>query len=194
MIFIDALLAFSLDRKQNDGKNYENDFGRSRSADRKLILSVNNNFFFFRRERILRYAPLILWAAVIFTASSTAGASKNTSIVIRPLLEWLFPAASGPTIDIYHGYIRKLAHFTEYAALAFLASRAFWYSSQTILRRFWFVWAFLTVVLIASVDEYNQSFNSLRTGSIYDTLLDASGGLTMIVIFYFVMKTRRSRN
>ncbi len=132
--------------------------------------------------RIIRYAPLILWVAIIFTASSTAGASQNTSIIIRPLLEWLFPAAPAATLDIYHGYIRKCAHFTEYGVLAFFASRAFWSSSVQLLRRFWFIFAFLMVVLIASVDEYNQSFNVLRTGSFYDTLIDVSGGLMMILL------------
>lgn len=144
------------------------------------------------RGRIIRYAPLILWISVIFFASSTAGASKNTSLFVRPLLVWLFPEAPAATLDVYHGYVRKFAHFAEYAALAFFASRAFWDSSFQILRRFWFVWAFLTVVLVASIDEYNQSFNALRTGSIYDTLIDASGGLTMILLLalykYFTRK------
>jgi len=140
------------------------------------------------RGRIIRYAPLILWISVIFFASSTAGANKNTSLFVRPLLVWLFPEAPAATLDIYHGYVRKFAHFAEYAALAFFASRAFWDSSFQILRRFWFVWAFLTVTLIAAADEYNQSFNILRTGSFYDTLIDASGGLTMIVFLWLSKK------
>ena len=143
------------------------------------------------RGRIIRYAPLILWIGVVFIASSTVGASKNTSIIIRPLLEWLFPAASAATIDVYHAYIRKCAHFTEYALLAFFASRAFWNSSKPFLRRFWFVWAFLMVASVASFDEYKDSFNALRTCSIYDVILDASGGLTMILLFYLIMKTKR---
>jgi VanZ family protein len=146
------------------------------------------------RGRIIRYAPLILWVAVIFTASSNAGASQNTSMIIRPLLEWLFPAAPAATLDIYHGYIRKLAHFTEYAVLGFFASRAFWYSSQTIIRKFWFVWAFLLVVLVAAADEYNQSFNPLRTGSGYDVLIDVSGGLFAVTVFYIFKTCRKKPN
>jgi VanZ family protein len=146
------------------------------------------------RGRIIRYAPLILWVGVIFFASSTAGASKNTSLFIRPLLVWLFPDAPAATLDVYHGYVRKFAHFTEYALLAFFASRAFRGSSITIFRKFWFVWAFLIVVLVAATDEYNQSFNPLRTGSFYDTLIDASGGLTMILILSFLLKIKQNRN
>jgi len=145
------------------------------------------------RGRIIRYAPLILWVAVIFTASSTAGASSNTSLIIRPLLEWLFADASPASLDVYHGYIRKFAHFAEYAVLALLSARAFLYSSQTILRKYWFLWAFLIVVSVASFDEYNQSFNALRTASVYDTLLDASGGLTVILFISAVRFWRKNR-
>lgn len=143
---------------------------------------------------MIRYAPLLLWLAVIFINSSTVGATNNTSRVIRPLLEWLFPNASALTLDIYHGYIRKLAHFTEYAVLAFFAARAFWHSSQTILRKFWFVWAFLFVALTASADEYNQSFNAARTGSIYDVLIDVAGGLFALAVFYIVKRRARSKH
>ena len=143
------------------------------------------------RGRIIRYAPLILWLAVIFINSSTVGATNNTSRIIRPLLEWLFSSADAATIDIYHGYIRKLAHFTEYGVLGFLAARAFWYSSQKVLRRFWFVWAFLFVAFVASVDEYNQSFNALRTGSVYDALIDVAGGLFAVALFYIFKVGKR---
>ena len=143
------------------------------------------------RGRIIRYAPLILWLAVIFLNSSTVGASNNTSRIIRPLLEWLFPAADGATLDVYHGYIRKLAHFTEYAVLGFFASHAFRNSSQTILRKFWFVWAFLFAALIAAADEYNQSLNPLRTGSAYDVLIDAAGALFAVAAFYIIKMRRK---
>jgi VanZ family protein len=145
------------------------------------------------RGRIIRYAPLILWTAVIFINSSTIGASNNTSRLIRPLLEWLFPAADADALAVYHGYVRKFAHFTEYFVLAFFASRAFRHSSTEILRKFWFVWTFLFVAFIASTDEYNQSLNALRTGSVYDVLIDVAGGTASILLFYFLTKFTRSR-
>lgn len=146
------------------------------------------------RGRIIRYAPLILWLVVIFVNSSSAGAMSNTSRIIRPLLEWLFPLADAAALDVYHGYIRKLAHFAEYAVLAFFASRAFWLSSQTILRKFWFVWAFLFVVLVASADEFNQSFNNQRTGSLYDVLIDITGGLFAVAVLYTIKMRGRKAN
>ena len=133
------------------------------------------------RGRFIAYAPLFLWIGVIFFLSSTQGAMQNTSRFIRPLLEWLFPDASIETLTIYHGYIRKFAHFAEYAALAFFASRAFLRSSVEFLRKNWAVCAIVLVALIASIDELNQSFNARRTGAIYDVLLDCFGGICMIL-------------
>lgn len=145
------------------------------------------------RGRIIRYAPLILWAGAVFLASSTTGSMSNTSRIIRPLLEWFFPNTPEAVLSVYHGYIRKFAHFFEYAVLAFFASRAFWSSSINFLRRFWTIFAFLVVLIIALGDEYNQSFNTARTGSIYDVLLDCSGGITMIVLFCFFTR-KASKN
>jgi VanZ family protein len=143
------------------------------------------------RGRIIRYAPLILWVSVIFYLSSSQGSMSQTSRFIRPFLEWLFPLAPEETLQIYHGYIRKFAHFFEYAVLAFFASRAFRSSSKDFLQKFWYVFAFLIMLLIASIDEFNQSFNAARTGSIYDVLIDTSGGLTMILLLLILKKALR---
>ena len=132
------------------------------------------------RGRFFRYAPLILWTGIILFASTSFGAMSNTSRVIRPLLHFLFPSAPEETITNYHAIIRKLAHLTEYSILAFWASRAFWNSTKIFLKKYWYIFSFLFVVSVASIDEYNQSLDSLRTGTIYDVLLDALGGAVMI--------------
>ena len=144
------------------------------------------------RGRIYRYAPLILWVGLVLFLSTGQASMSNTSRFIRPFLNFLFPNAPEETLITYHGYIRKLAHVTEYAILAFWAFRAFKDSSITLLRRFWFVFAFLVAFLIALIDETNQSYIASRTGSIYDVLLDASGALMMVIvcsIFYFRKNT-----
>ena len=138
------------------------------------------------RGRICRYAPLVLWIGFVLFLSTGQASMSNTSRFIRPFLEFIFPNTPSELIDVYHGYIRKLAHLTEYAILAFWAFRAFKNSSYTILRRFWFVCAFILAFLIASIDETNQSYIASRTGSIYDVLLDATGGLMMIILCYIL--------
>ena len=108
---------------------------------------------------------------------------NQTSRIIRPVLEFLFPSASSETLLFYHGGIRKLAHFTEYAVLGALACRAF---AELMSRPFLF--AAGLVILVAVLDETNQSFNPLRTGSPFDVLIDVSGGVVAIVVFYLLTK------
>ena len=134
------------------------------------------------------YAPLLLWIAVIFFLSSGQGSSGRTSLIIRPILEFLFPSASEETLLFYHGVIRKLAHLTEYAVLGLLACRAF----RNLSRRYLF--ALGLVVLVAALDEFNQSFNPLRTGSAWDVAIDVSGGIVAIALTYLVIMRRAVRN
>lgn len=129
------------------------------------------------RERFIRYAPVVIWIGLILFASSSSGASSTTSRFIRPLLEWLFPLASDETLAFYHGYIRKSAHLFIYGGLALLGFRAFAGSSVALLRRFPFLLSLILVGLVGALDEFNQSFNALRTGTPWDVVIDLVGGL-----------------
>jgi len=139
-----------------------------------------------RRSSIIAIASLVVWIGVIFYMSSGQGSMDETSRFIRPLLEFLFPAASAETITLYHAFIRKCAHFTEYAVLALLAYRAL------ANVKFRLIWPILIVVVIASLDEFNQSFEATRTGSINDVWLDIAGGTAMIAVIWVSGRIRRS--
>ena len=138
---------------------------------------------------LTRYLPLFVWICIIFFLSSSQGSMGQTSRIIRPLLEFFFPDASLETLTFYHGIIRKLAHLTEYAMLGVLASRAF---SESAFRRRPLLFAAVLVVLVAAIDETNQSFNPLRTGSPVDVLIDITGGMVGIVLFYFLARRHRA--
>ncbi len=145
------------------------------------------------RGRIFRYAPLLLWIGVIFFLSSSMGAASNTSRIIRPLLIWLFPDITEPSLQLAHFWVRKTAHLTAYAVLGILAVRAFRRSSQAFLRNWRFVFSFLLVAAVAAADETNQSFLTSRTGAAEDVLLDISGGLAAILVLYLMEKLRRRK-
>jgi VanZ family protein len=125
-----------------------------------------------------------LWIGLIFYLSSPEGSFDQTSRFIGPLLHFFFPGILPETQAIIHVLVRKCAHFVAYAVLAFLAVRAFAVSASTVLREKRFLFALVLVVLIASLDELNQSFEVSRTGSIWDVLLDISGGLVMTVTLW----------
>ncbi|HEY4622679.1 MAG TPA: VanZ family protein [Solibacillus sp.] len=74
--------------------------------------------------------------------------------------------------------IRKGTHFFGYGLLALIL-----YSFYKRLKwRFPMVLSFLSVVVIASLDEYRQSMIPGRMGMVGDVILDASGALTCLVI------------
>ncbi|MBC7798385.1 MAG: VanZ family protein [Pyrinomonadaceae bacterium] len=141
-----------------------------------------------RRGRLWRYAPLIFWLCVIAYFSSGNASMSNTSRVIRPILLFLIPDLDEISILTIQVFIRKTAHFITYFTLALLASRAFATSKITFLRRFWFAFAFLIMLITASLDEFHQSYLSTRTGSAYDVSLDSIGGATAILIYFVIKK------
>lgn len=132
------------------------------------------------RRRLWRYGPLVAWACFVLFASSSNFSASNTSRIIRPLLLWLFPEISEPSLAYVHFLVRKAAHFTEYALLALLAARAFRTSQRGKLKERWWLAAFALVACVALVDEYHQSLLPSRTGTIYDSLLDMAGGATAL--------------
>jgi VanZ family protein len=144
-----------------------------------------------RAGRLRRYGPLLAWAAFVLFASTANFSASNTSRIIRPLLLWLFPDITEPTLLRVHFFVRKCAHFTEYALLALLAARAFRTSGLTALRRSWWLAAFALVAAVALVDEYHQSFLPSRTGTIYDSLLDMTGGATALACLALWLAVRR---
>lgn len=127
-----------------------------------------------RRVWLSAYAPVVIWIGVIFLLSSPEGSSVQTSRFIRPIIEFFFPNASPETFETVHFVIRKSAHLTEYGILAFLAVRAFLFAGWA---RKSFVMALLVVLAVASLDEFNQTFEPSRTASAADVALDLVGGI-----------------
>lgn len=105
---------------------------------------------------------------------------SETSRIVGPLLQFFFPDMPYETRQIVHGYVRKTAHFTEYAVLAFFSLRALSMSAPGFLQKWRYLVAVVFVALIASIDEFNQSFEASRTGALNDVFIDCVGGVSMI--------------
>lgn len=131
---------------------------------------------------VSRYLPLLVWIAFISFASSGDFSASNTSLIVGPLLHWLFPNASPETLNVVHGIVRKIAHFLEYALLGVLAARAFRGSPKAAVRSRWLVICITLIVVYSLLDEYHQSFVPSRTASIYDSFIDMAGGLTAVLV------------
>lgn len=136
----------------------------------------------------MTYAPLFLWVGVIFLLSSGQGSMDETSRIIGPILKFLFPAASDETLHLYHFYIRKLAHLTEYAILGFFAVRTF--AGTAFFQKYRTILGLAVVLAIALIDEVNQSFEPTRTGAFGDVMLDLAGGGLMILVLFLLRRPR----
>jgi hypothetical protein len=102
--------------------------------------------------RVSAWAPVVVWAALIFTLSAI------------------------PSLDSGLGFwdlvLRKLAHLGEYAVLGALLYRA--------LRRE--PLALLLASAYAATDEVHQAFVSGRQGSPVDWLIDTAGALAGVLL------------
>lgn len=135
-------------------------------------------------SRFWRYAPLILWAVLIFIGSGNVLSAAHTSILLRAVRR-LFPNIRDESLAVFHLLVRKAGHLTEYAVLATLAARAFRDSTHNLLRRHWFWVSLLLAIAYSLSDEFHQSFVPSRTASIYDSLIDSVGALIALTIIWF---------
>ena len=103
-------------------------------------------------SRLSAWLPVLAWAAVIFALSSI------------PHL--------GTGLGTWDTILRKCAHVTEYAVLAFLLRRAL--STP---------WAFAAAVGYSISDEIHQHFVTGRHSSPIDVAIDSTGVLIGVLVF-----------
>lgn len=123
------------------------------------------------------WIPVALWMALIFIFSTDGFAAPHTSSFFAPLLSWLVPGIAPETIQILHGLLRKLGHWTEYVILANLLGTTFkaQWLEQSRQRRF--NATVIVATLYAISDEWHQSLVPSRSASIVDVLIDSIGAL-----------------
>jgi VanZ family protein len=135
--------------------------------------------------------PVVVWALLIFGSSSSVLNGQNTSRFIEPVLHWLFPSFSQPTIDLMHEFIRKCVHFGNYFIFSLLLFRAL----RGINKGWALRWAVLAVLLAGSYaasDEYHQSFEAGRGPSARDALLDTTGATAaQLVVWGFLRRNQQ---
>lgn len=114
---------------------------------------------------------------------------SHSSRIIAPILHWLFPNLSEQSVHAAVFAVRKAAHVTEYAILGLLIWRALRKPNATNLRPW--LWsqaglAVLVVALYATSDEIHQAFVPTRQASIWDVLLDTTGGALGLLFLWII--------
>jgi VanZ family protein len=136
-----------------------------------------------------------LWMVVIAIESTTYLSSDNTGRILYPIFHFLF-GVDRIRFRVWHLYIRKTGHFVGYYVLSLLLFRA-WKATLRLSELWTMRWAgiaFVMSALVASLDEWHQTFLPSRTGKVTDVVLDCSAALAaQIVIFFFLRAKSRNR-
>ena len=131
------------------------------------------------RVSLKYWLPIVLWFALIFVASGDTKSSQRSSRIIGPLMRWLFPQMAEETVDLVVLFVRKCAHLTVYAVLAWLYWRALRRPVKNDSRPWSWIEArnaLIGVMVYAITDEVHQTFVPSRQGSVRDVLIDTVGG------------------
>jgi len=146
-----------------------------------------------RFSRNLRYwIPALLWLAVIVVESLWLS-SNVTGGWLRYMAFDVFHIRMSPiAFDRLHHLLRKGGHVAGYGVLCVLLFSS-WYHTLFAqparqLRLRCAGLALGMTLVTAMLDEWHQSFDPARTGSIRDVGLDVTGGIIFLAIALFVFK------
>ena len=150
-----------------------------------------------RHEVLKAWIAAILWLIVIAIESTSFASAHNTSRILYPLLHFLF--GLGPTrFEHWHFFIRKGGHVFGYGLLSILLFRAWRETLLVIGDPKWSLrWANIAVLgtaLVASLDEWHQSFLPSRTGRWQDVVLDTCAGVGAQLLLLLYLRWSRLRS
>ena len=141
-----------------------------------------------QKELLKAWIAAVLWLIVIAIESTAWLSSHNTGRILYPLLHFLF-GLDRPHFEVWHVYIRKSGHVVGYAILSILLFRAWRETLPRIDHAKWTLrWAGIAVLgtaIVASLDEWHQSYIPSRTGRWQDVVLDTCAGIAAQVAVFF---------
>ena len=150
----------------------------------------------------IHWIPALVGIAVIVVESTAMMSAANTSRWLLPLWIRLFGPIAPERWEVVHHYIRKTGHFVGYG----LVSLGFFHAWRFTLESRWPAWppaswlrfrnaaalALVCTLLLASWDEWHQSFIPGRTSSPRDVLLDFCGALAAHAVVLALVVLRRT--
>jgi VanZ family protein len=147
-----------------------------------------------QRNLLKAWIAAILWLILIAIESSALLSAHNTSRILYPLLHFLF-RLDWERFEVWHFYIRKSGHVVGYGTLSILLFRAWRATLPVVPNVHWtFRWANIAILgtaLVASLDEWHQTFIPSRTGSVRDVALDTCAGIAAQVLVLLWIRSFR---
>ena len=127
-----------------------------------------------------------IWGNSLLPGHISGAFSDWLKNVLTDLFPFLFSGMPGNTGG---GLLRKLAHFSEFTALGVCFS---WLYGMLISQRHCqLLYAVISGIIVACVDETIQRFVPLRNGCLTDVGIDTSGVITGIILFFIAYVIRK---
>lgn len=134
-------------------------------------------------RKLTKALLLVVWMGVIFMFSSQNG--EESSGISNGILLTLMNVVpmENLSIETLSFFIRKAAHFTEYAILGLLVD----INSENKDKKH-LLWSVLFCFIYAISDEIHQYFVPMRSCSFIDVIIDTSGAIFAIFISRWIRK------
>jgi VanZ family protein len=146
------------------------------------------------------WVPVILAIGIICVESTNTFSAQHTSDWLRPFLERWFGAFKDANWAVFHHHLRKSGHFIGYGTVGFTFLRAWLHTLDRRGPRALLPWrleasilAILSTAIVASGDEFHQTFIPSRTGTPLDVLLDTTGATALCLLVWLICWSRPSR-
>lgn len=150
------------------------------------------------QAQLRTWLPVLAFSMVFVAESTSYFGGDRTSEPLRRVVEAIFGYDVCVHWNLIHFLIRKTGHFMGYGMFSLVCFRAFWIelssmSSRLSRRLGAHGLAILATFLVASADEFHQSFLPNRYGGFSDVLLDCCGALVMGLALFLAMQVVKSR-
>jgi VanZ family protein len=146
------------------------------------------------------WAPVAIAIGMICMESTATMSAQNTSSWLRPIFQRLFGPISDHTWALFHHYLRKTGHFVGYGTVALTFLRAWLHTLGRRGAKGLLAWrlescvlAIFSTAIVASCDEFHQTFLPGRNGTPLDVLLDSAGASGFCLLVWLIFWRRRAR-
>ena len=155
-----------------------------------------------KKKILITLIAVLIVAALIFLFSAQSGEESSelsgrvTGLILSlfvPGYADLAPKAQAVYLQAWGGIVRKMAHFSEFALLAFLLSWHLRYRLNEARVGLILILSFVIAALYAGTDELHQVFVSSRAGRLTDVLIDCAGAATGTLLGWLRIALRNRR-
>ena len=147
------------------------------------------------KKRIISWLLVILWMGVIFSFSqsnsyqSSSTSRKVVTKIVNTIEKNKTNKEKEKIVDKIHIPFRKFAHSFEYAILSILLLIAL--KNSNIKGTKLFLLTLIICVVYATTDELHQTLISGRSGEVRDILIDSTGAIVGMLLYYLISKCKK---